>query len=310
MQDQCTLSILASQFDVDFLRLTVPHLVRMCNYPFSEKVLTIDIGNSPQRSAAVGAAGIDKLRETARQLQHDGVVDRIVEFDDAFGSDRALSKKYFVRKPGAARDHRGVPLWAWIAEFEACRTPYLVHFDCDMLLYQQHGHSWINEGIDLLQRRADVMFVLPLPGPPRADGALVQKKGVYEIDGDGFYRFKSFTCRKYLVDIQRFSQLLPVKLLYASRKRRLLQALTGRSGLHYWEKMVSRRLAASRFIRADLASKNAWTLHSHDHSERFVRELPEILRRVERGDFPDEQAGDYDLRLEYWTNTALSAAAG
>jgi hypothetical protein len=79
-----------------------------------------------------------------------------------------------------------------------------------------------------------------------------------------------------------------------------MQLLTGSNGLWTWESMVSRRLRTSSYIRADLASPKAWTLHSHDHSEDFVEAFPRIIHRVEQGWFPRQQAGRYDLQLEFW----------
>jgi len=298
----CTLSILACRFDVPYLELTIPHLVRACNYRFVERLLNIDVGaGTAKRGVATTNPDIDALRECGWRLVVAGVIDRVIEFDDSLKRNTALSRKHFGKRLPFARDCRGVPLWGWINALEACRTEYLVHFDCDMLLHQRSGHSWIADGIQLSERRPDVMFVLPLPGPPAADGRLFQKKGDnYQHDAEGFYRFKSFTSRKFLVKRSRFEKLLPLRPLYISWKRRLLQAVTGRNSLRNWETMVSRRLAASSFIRADLDSPCAWTLHSHDHGPHFVAALPSIIQHVERGDFPTAQAGRYDLLLEAW----------
>jgi hypothetical protein len=297
----CTLSVMASRFDVPYLELTIAHLVRACNYPFAERLLNMDVGCGAANRAYSGAATIAELLASAQRLCDRGVIDRIVTFDDKLCQNEALSRKHFGRRLRWSRDCRGVPLWGWINEFEACQTEYLVHFDCDMLLHQAPGHSWIADGMDLLKRRPDVMFALPLPGPPTADGRLFQKKDEnYVRDDDGFFRFRSFTSRKFLVDRRRFEQLLPLRPLYISWKRRLWQHVTRKNALRNWETMVSRRLQSSPYVRADLASPNAWTLHSHDHGPEFQRLLPAIIERVESGFAPPEQAGFYDLKLKYW----------
>ncbi|MBE9126915.1 MULTISPECIES: hypothetical protein [unclassified Coleofasciculus] len=66
----------------------------------------------------------------------------------------------------------------------------MLHFDSDMLLHQQPGYSWIEEGIQLLQQHSDVMAVRPLTGPPTQDSILHQRVP-YERDPQGFYRTTS-----------------------------------------------------------------------------------------------------------------------
>ncbi|NER84519.1 MAG: hypothetical protein F6K42_34365, partial [Leptolyngbya sp. SIO1D8] len=51
---------------------------------------------------------------------------------------------------------------------------------------------------------------------------------------------------------------------------------------------------------ATLTDPNAWTLHPIDRGPEFIHHLPEIIHRVEAGDFPQEQAGYYDLKLNPW----------
>ncbi len=71
-------------------------------------------------------------------------------------------------------------------------------------------------------------------------------------------------------------------------------------GLSPWESMVSWQLEKSLYVRADLDNPGAWTLHPPDHGAEFIAHLPEILKKVERGSFPAQQAGHYDLRLADW----------
>ena len=55
-----------------------------------------------------------------------------------------------------------------------------------------------------------------------------------------------------------------------------------------------------KIIRADIADNNAWTLHPKVRVENFVRRLPEIINRVEKGWYPPEQEGLYDLEFDAW----------
>jgi hypothetical protein len=64
--------------------------------------------------------------------------------------------------------------------------------------------------------------------------------------------------------------------------------------------MVSQRLSETGFMRADLASGEAWTLHTPDHGNAFLEALPRIIKYVEMGWHPSVQAGDFDLQLDAW----------
>jgi hypothetical protein len=41
-------------------------------------------------------------------------------------------------------------------------------------------------------------------------------------------------------------------------------------------------------------------LHTPDHGPEFIQNLPHIIGRIEAGDAPFKQAGDYDLNLDLW----------
>jgi hypothetical protein len=38
-----------------------------------------------------------------------------------------------------------------------------------------------------------------------------------------------------------------------------------------------------------------WVVHPAFRSEHFYAELPDLIRRIEAGDVPDEQRGDFEL---------------
>jgi hypothetical protein len=59
----------------------------------------------------------------------------------------------------------------------------------------------------------------------------------------------------------------------------------------------SAALTQHRLSRIDLlgSASGMWVLHPPFRTPEFLRELPEIITRVETGDVPDGQRGDYDL---------------
>ncbi|MGD1904926.1 MAG: hypothetical protein ACFB0C_02910 [Leptolyngbyaceae cyanobacterium] len=154
------------------------------------------------------------------------------------------------------------------------------------------------------------MFVRPLSGPPSKTGDLHQKFPITK-DPAGLYRFKFFGSRAYLLNRRKFDQLLPLPILWMRYKRLWISKLpaplltqlhnwTGRGALNSWEIMVSRKLEETHYLRATLTSEQAWTVHPKDRGPRFINALPDLLKRIETGDYPEAQGGYYDMKLNAW----------
>ena len=67
-----------------------------------------------------------------------------------------------------------------------------------------------------------------------------------------------------------------------------------------WETMVEHALEKSDMWRADLMTDQAWSLHPGDRSAKFYQLLPQIIDSVNLNEFPEEQRGHFDLRLNDW----------
>lgn len=307
----CSLSIMVARTDIPFMMHTIPHLVRACDYPFSRRVLVVD--TAPLTGDKVNRPGIgtmEQLRQNCQTLIDSGVMDEAIDMDYSDAFRRQVYQKHFCdRTLRPTHNYKGYPILGSIFSIEAVPGDYILHFDSDMLLHQKPGYRWIDEGIKLLEAQPDVMFVRPLAGPPAPDG--LRQNVPYEFDPAGFYRFKFFGSRAYLLQRQKFETLLPLPVLWMRFKRswvsrlpaRLLSHLhnlTGRGALDSWEVMVSRQLEQTPYVRATLADPQAWTLHPIDRGPRFIDSLPEIIARIEAGDYPAEQAGHYDLKLDFW----------
>jgi hypothetical protein len=298
--DGVSLSILVARTDVSFLRRTVPHIVKSSAYPFKERALVVDTAPlSPEYASRPHVGSRQELDEICNDLVADGWIDRLHYIDYARSEVDRICSTYFNRRVRETHDFRGYPIYGSLWSLEAEPTDLVVHFDSDMLLHQAPGRSWIDEAVDVLKRRSDIVFVAPLSGPPRPDGKLFQVSTAYEFDSDGFNKFKFFTSRKYLVD-RRKLRSMGLRPRWISRKRRLASLWTGVSALWSFEMMASDQLERLGLWRADLSDPRAWTLHTPDHGPEFLRRLPEIVSKVESGNFPFEQAGHYDLKLELW----------
>jgi hypothetical protein len=306
----CSIWFLVARTDVPFMMQTIPHIIKMCNYPFSQKVLAVD--TTPLSSDYVTRPCIGtlaELRKCCEDLKASGIVDKIVNIDFS----KAYHKKVYVKHLGKfirqTHNFRGAPFLAYIFLLEQARSDYLVHFNTDMLIYQDPDYNWIEEGIKKLCQHPEIICVTPLSGPPTKDGFLHQKVP-YERDIEGFYRFKQFTSRKFLVDIKRFEKLLPLKILRKVERQSLklpypLQQikdlLTAGKKIDTWENVISSRLKESPYFRIDLDTPSAWALHSSQiHDLTFIQNLMHIIEKIESGWYPPEQAGHYNLHLRSW----------
>lgn len=308
----CSLAILVARTDIPFMMHTIPHLVKMCNFPFTERLLVVDAGKlSGDYLRRPGIGSLEDLRACCQQLLDDGVMTRTIDIDFSDAYRERVYRKHFQGRIRETHNYRGAPVLGYITCIEQTQGDYVLFFDCDMLLYQQPGHSWIADAIQLMEQHPDLMNVLPLAGPPAVTGrGHAYENARCDRHPEGFYKLKRFTSRRFLLHRQRFEDFLPltVKWLPPRNKPRwmptgvalALSQITGRGGLERWENLMSDRFATSPYYRADLDTAAAWTLHPHQHGPDFVAALPQIIEKVETGWYPPEQAGFYDLTLAAW----------
>ncbi|MEQ9667087.1 glycosyltransferase family A protein [Coleofasciculus sp. G2-EDA-02] len=307
----CSLSIMVARTDIPFMMHTIPHIVRMCNFPFTQRLLAVDTAPlSGDKVNRPGVGTMEQLRNYCDQLLAAGVVDKVVDIDYSPDYQKRIYQKHFGTRIRQSHNYKGYPILGTIFSIEEVPGDYVVHFDSDMLIHQQPDYSWIEEGIKLLQNHPDVMSVRPLTGPPKDDGEINQRVS-YERDPQGFYKFKFFSSRVYLSDRKRFDSLLPLPIFWRTYKNKVLNGLpislktqlnylTGKGQLDSWEVMVSNRLEETSYVRAVLDSPKAWTVHPKNREPEFIKALPKLIERIEKGWYPPEQAGYYDLIFEHW----------
>lgn len=307
----CSLWFFVARTDISFMMHTLPHLVRMSNFPFQEKVLAIDTAPlSGEKVHRPGIGTMEDLHACTEALLAQGVVDRLVDFNYDPHYRARLYRKHFGSALSCTHNYKGYPILGSIFKIEECQSDYMVHFDSDMMMYQEPGSSWIAEAIALMENNPKIMFARPLAGPPTEDGQLLPPVKA-EFNPQGFYKFKNFGSRLYLVNCKRFEQLLPLPIIWRDYRqswlddlpegmKTALNLLTGRGKLDSWEIMVSRQLQQSDYFRINLTNPKAWTLHPKDRSPAFLQALPSLLERIESGDFPPRQAGFYDLISDLW----------
>jgi hypothetical protein len=299
-KSDCTLSINVCLADLPFLPLIVTHLVKSCDFPFLEKQLVIDTAPLHKRYKNQCATDVDMFMNEAKKLIDSAIIDSVHQVDYQKKISGPILRKHFGKNIKQTHNYRGAPIYPYLYAMEIARGDYFVHFDGDMILHQNADYNWIRSGIKLLQETPVVLSVSPLPGPPHQEKKLNQPNTNYTYDPRGFYSFETFSSRVFLLQKTKYNSILPLEILFRNERFRFKSLLKRNRSLERWELMVGKRMASSGYIRADLSSPAAWSLHPTDHGEEFLDLLPSILKRVEKGIFPPGQAGNYDLKIDLW----------
>jgi hypothetical protein len=316
--------ILVARTDLPYMMQTIPHLMRACNYPFVERVLAMDtVPLTGDKQYRYGTGTQEELEAACQTLIAQGIMDKIVKIDYTPSLISQIYQKYFGvqqanQMGNLTHNWKGSTIYASLYCIEAAASDYYLHFDADMLLHQEPDFDWISEAIEMIESIPEISTMRPLCGPPHPEGKIFQANIVK--DPRGFYSRKFFSMRAYLVSRKRFAQLSPIPALWRhppllSRKlpqplqswpAKIERSLRGggtypvQGSLESFEVMTSRRLKETEFFRADLSSTKAWTLHPPNHGAKFVEVLPHLIKLIERGEYPSEQAGIYDLDLKVW----------
>ncbi|MBW4558881.1 MAG: hypothetical protein KME59_23765 [Trichormus sp. ATA11-4-KO1] len=324
MKAPVSMWILAAKTDVPYMLRTIPHLVRACNYPFVERVLAIDTANlTGSMRVRYNPGSQEELESACKTLVDQGFIDKIVKIDYEPAQINRIYQKYFGDQQAQqmlnhTHNWKGSTIYGSLYCIEASATDYYLHFDADMLLHQDPDYNWITNAIDLMVSTPSIVTARPLCGPPHPEGKAFQPRQFVK-DPRGFSAQKFFSMRAYLINRQTFSLLSPIPLiwksppllsrklpqplqpLFAKIERRLRRTSGSIQGaLASFEVMASEKLQNSSFVRADLSSTKAWTIHPRQHDPEFIQALPNLIKLIEEGEYPLAQAGHYDLQLEAW----------
>jgi hypothetical protein len=286
------MTVLAGPDDAESIRTIVRHLRKTARLAFAEVVLVIDT-LAPHTASAVSS-----LEAVADVMLAAAEITKVVPLASC-----EPCAAHFGEVPRRLRDHRGIPLTGWVAGLEATQCDYVFHADCDILIYSEPEFCWIDCAISRIESDPTVMFVAPHPGPPSGTGAVYSDDWTPVVDAAGDYRFKVFSSRRFVVKRSRLARILPVKLQHVSVKRKLAMNLGGRSSILPWETLVDSALKVSPYWSVWLSDVRAWSLHCPEHGARWRNRLQELIARIERGEFPAEQAGRYELLLDAWMAT-------
>jgi len=293
--------IFTARSDAKFIENTLPYLIKLLEKSASEITLILDTRDpSGVLGSTLSQSSLNEISSKIENLQSNFNFEFLATSYDS-KSVHSKNRVQFNYPHRETHCFRGYPIYGSFKQFTDTEAKYILHFDCDMIFYEEPNFSWINEGVRVMEENEDILCVLPRGGPPTKDGLLHQGTTDYNIDEKrGLYLFKNFTSRHYLIHRERFLSLLPLKPLWLSWREPIKSRLFGTGKMLCWESIVEHALEKSDLWRADLMTDQAWSLHPGERSEEFYQLLPQIIDSVNRNKFPEKQRGHFDLRLSDW----------
>lgn len=310
---RAALQINMHPFDAPHVVHTLPHQLRAWAGQVDRVLVTVDT-----RLANAGRYRAERYEEAREALSallegmrgdHPALVVDPVSYD---GETRAqIGRAFFRTTPDwPERAFDGGPFYVYFHGLHRANADYVLHMDSDML-FGGGSRTWIDEAVALLERRPDALFVGPFPGPPRADGSLdpALHAGFPGLTGVAApvridepapaYRFSTVSTRIFMMDMRRFSARIgALDLPRPDLKRRLrARAFAETPRAMPAEEVLSVNLAARGLSRIDYLGAGAgmFSLHPPYRTPEFYARLPDLVARVERGDIPEGQRGDFDL---------------
>lgn len=314
------LQISVAPGDLPHARHTLPHQLRQWARQVDEVVFTLDLGSDGgyrDRDRVEGPGGLEELL-TGLCADHPHA--RVVRVDHTRQARDEVGRRLFGGAAIPLTDCYGKVVYAYFFGLLATRHRYVLHIDSDML-FGGGSETWVAEARRLLSERPDVFSCAPLPGPPsdrplrrrvaagHAGSPLsrARSRNAVPFASPGLegpaLRFSRLSTRDFLLDRSVFDDGALAMGAHRARLSTRLAALVrvsaprGRSGCEPAESLLSRALTARDLMRIDFlgSAPGMWSVHPPLRSEAFYRALPDLIRRIEAGDVPEGQRGDYDL---------------
>jgi hypothetical protein len=295
-----TLQINIAPPDLPHAVHVLPHQLRVFAGQVDEVILTLDtVRPAGGRFAAEWEDRVEGMERLLDDLTGQYAHAAVSAVDASAGAVRAVGDFFFGVDRLPLKDSRGGPLYSYFHGLHSARNDIVLHMDSDMM-FGGGSQSWVKEALALIGQRDEVLFAGPLPGPPRADGRLMQQPHACALPGQAHaFRFPTVSTRVFLLDrtrLLRHAGPLPLRppLLLRSRVKARLK---GNPSVAMPEQILSAALERHGLFRVDFLGRapGMWSVHPPFRSAAFYRELPRLIARIEEGEVPDEQRGQYDI---------------
>ena len=284
--------------DVRYVVHTLPHQLRAIADHVEEIQFTLDTRHlkTSKYRASDFTASLARMRSQLDALCASYPHAYVAEIDFSHATLREVSRALSLQSDLPIGAYNGSPFYGYVYGAYRARSRYVLHIDADML-FGGSCATWLEEAIAYLERDERYLAINPLAGPPAADGEIAQAYLERLAEPYPAFTFRTISSRIYLAERSKLLFERPLPLLPVTGKRRVQAFLNNVPAVLPFEECLSALLVSTGRVRLDFLGRDGglWAIHPPFRSERFYRELPSIIDRIERGDVPAAQRGDFDV---------------
>lgn len=310
--EDITLQINLSPGDVNYAELTVPDLVRK-HADIKTRLLVVDCCR-PQKTKLIDPdqrhplevfnLKVDKIVEISENLLRKGLVSKVYYLRPNDPLFKHISRKYLGNLYDCTHSAGGTANMGYWAGIELPETRYVLHYDGDMLLYQEPGFRWTDEAIRHLAADEHYLSAVPRLCPPVLDQDFLLPslhEGRPNTSFEHYWYTDFFSTRIFLLDKHRLANYLPLPR-GGLRLELLLRKYGKRAFPMDPEIVLFRSLGSHGCKRLLLKNDKAWVTHPVDKSGDYLAILPKVIDQINTGLFPEKQRGYEDMQLDAWIN--------
>jgi len=307
-----TLQVNLCAGDAAYAHQTVPRLLAIhprvasrlaivdCCRPQRTRIFDPDTRVPPDRFRTQLA----EIRAIAAEFRRQGLFDRVEFLEPGDARFASLARRFARPWMTDTHDYGGCAFMAYWAALDFPTTPFVLHYDADMLVYAERGCDWADDAIGAMASLPNVVAATPRISPPGFarhlhEDAPSLHEGRPRMRVDSGWLNDWFSTRCFLIDRARLEPHLP---LVRARQAGVfaLRRIIDRGYPPGPEHLLHRRLGGHGLRCLHLADTGAWLLHPTRKTGEFLTLLPGILAAVQKGEVPPAQVGHADLRLEAW----------
>lgn len=287
MKKSINYSTLVGLNDLPLARKLIPHQLEQLSLAgaASIRIVVDDLKTDYQ----IYLSSLEFLFEQFPQAQIRG----LREFHSNY---RSSKNKYIVGNKVPERDFRGVPYCGWLAGLEPFNADLHFHSDCDILYGGEEITRWLEHAGQKLDQDVEIFCISPHPGPL---GSL-RAQSENPLERNGCYLFGKFSSRRFLISKDKEDAMKARPSLVPSRKTIIKNCLKLKSSYENWEMTMSGAISRRGLYRAHSHDCKAWSIHIDKDKGLALEHIDYILSKVEDGDVPELQFGEYDLVVAGW----------
>lgn len=308
MSNNVTLQINASPGDINYAALTIPAIVKQhsdipnrllvvdCCRPQSTKLIDAD-KKFPKN---VFAEKVVMIKAIAKNLLDQKVVTEVCFLEEESDLFEELSKKYLNKVYKTTHGAGGTANMSYWAGIDIPKSKYVLHYDCDIIIYQSNGYKWVDEALQYFNNDKNIVMAVPRLCPPLKNRNLPSAR-----EGRPFFTEKNywvndwFSTRHFLLDKDRLEKYLPLV-----RGKVLIELLLRKYGRRAFpidpEILLFKSIGSRGGKRMILKNEKCWITHPLNKPPQYLSILNELISSVSNGSYPIEQEGEENINMEAW----------